>query len=136
MIQREHVPSGSTSRASFSPSEFARSTFAAVTARTIAFGRTMYFRIISLICRSMSCGCPATGTFVRPGRSTMVRLRTWGEKIRRFIGSAETFLELPTLRSVSATISSRILAKSKNFWPGLWRNSPHSSPSSSLALPS
>ena len=39
--------------------------------------------------------------------------------------------EIPALRpvfaSVSRTISSLILLKSKNFWPGMCRNSPHSS---------
>jgi hypothetical protein len=47
--------------------------------------------------------------------------------------------EMPALRpvfaSVSLTISSRILLKSWNFWPGMCRNSPHSSIFASLSCP-
>jgi hypothetical protein len=50
------VPSGSTSLAIFNPSEFAKSVFAAVTAKMIAFGLLMNFNSISLICLSMSLG--------------------------------------------------------------------------------
>lgn len=50
------VPSGSTSRASFKPSEFAKSVLAAVTARTIHEGLEMYFMSISRICFSISRG--------------------------------------------------------------------------------
>jgi hypothetical protein len=50
------VPSGSTSLAIFNPSEFARSVFAAVTAKMIAFGLLINFNNISLICLSMSLG--------------------------------------------------------------------------------
>ena len=56
------VPSGSTSLANFNPSEFAKSVFAAVTARMTAFGREMYFMTMSLICLSMSLGWSPTGT--------------------------------------------------------------------------
>lgn len=121
------VPSGSTSRASFKPSELAKSTLAAVTARIIAFGRTMYFKIISLICRSMSLGWPGMGTLVIPGKSTNVKLSTCGLKMRKLMGSGEMFLVPPVLASVSATISSLIFAKSVNLAPGLCKNSPHSS---------
>ena len=40
----------------------------------------------------------------------------------------------PVLASVSLTISSRILLKSWNFWPGMCRNSPHSSTLDSLSV--
>lgn len=40
----------------------------------------------------------------------------------------------PTLASVSLLISSRILLKSKNFWPGMCRNSPHSSVLAALSV--
>ena len=50
------VPSGSTSRASFSPSEFAKSVLAAVTAKIIHAGFEMYFRSMSFICFSISLG--------------------------------------------------------------------------------
>lgn len=64
---------------------------------------------------------------MRPGKSTKVRVRTFGEKIRRLMGTGEMPAFLPVLASVSRTISSLILEKSWNFWPGRWRNSPHSS---------
>jgi hypothetical protein len=80
------VPSGSTSRAIFSPSEFAKSVFAAVTARMIHAGFWIYLRSISRICFSMSRGWSPTGTLVRPGRSTRVSVRTLGEYMRRLMG--------------------------------------------------
>jgi len=46
----------------------------------------MYFKIISRISLSISFGWSPTGTLVRPGRSTKVKVRTFGEKIRRLIG--------------------------------------------------
>lgn len=49
-------PSGSTSRASFKPSELAKSWLAAVTARMIELGLVMNLRSMSLIWRSMSFG--------------------------------------------------------------------------------
>lgn len=63
------------------------------------------------------------GTFVIPGKSTMVRLRTKGEYMRRLMLFADIPLLLPVRRSVSRIISSRISAKLKNFCPGRWRNS-------------
>jgi len=93
----------------------------------IAFGFVIYFRIMSRICFSMSFGWSPTGTLVRPGKSTSVRVRTLGEKIRRFMGTGEIPAFFPVLASVSLTISSLILEKSWNFCPGRWRNSPHSS---------
>jgi hypothetical protein len=82
---------------------------------------------MSLICRSISLGWSPTGTLVKPGKSTKVSVRTLGEYIRKLIGAGEIPTLRPALASVSFTISSRILLKSKNFWPGRWRNSPHSS---------
>ena len=104
-------PSGSTSRARFKPSEFARSVLAAVTARMMAFDFWMCFSTISLICLSMSRGWSPTGTLVRPGRSTSVRVRTLGEYIRRLMGAGEMPALRPVFASVSLTISSRILLK-------------------------
>lgn len=83
------VPSGSTSRANFKPSELAKSVLAAVTARMMAFGFEIYFRSMSLICRSISRGWSPTGTLVRPGKSTRVKVKTLGEKIRKLIGLGE-----------------------------------------------
>jgi hypothetical protein len=83
------VPSGSTSRANFKPSEFAKSVLAAVTAKMMAFGLEIYFTSMSLICRSMSRGWSPTGTLVRPGKSTKVKVKTLGEKIRKLMGLGE-----------------------------------------------
>lgn len=47
--------------------------------------------------------------------------------MRRLIGDGEMPALRPVLDSVSLTISSLILLKSKNFWPGMCKNSPHSS---------
>ena len=85
----ENPPCGSTSLASLSASEVARSVLAADTARMIEFGLEMYLRHKSLINASMSCGWSPTGTFVTPGRSTRVRVTTLGEKILRRIGSGQ-----------------------------------------------
>lgn len=49
------------------------------------------------------------------------------------MGAGEMPAFLPVLDSVSLTISSRILLKSWNFWPGICRNSPHSSAFDSLS---
>jgi hypothetical protein len=106
------VPSGSTSLASFSPSEFAKSVFAAVTAKMIHAGFEIYLRSISRICFSISRGWSPTGTRVTPGRSTSVRVRTFGEKTRRLMGTGEMPAFLPVFASVSRTISVRILLKS------------------------
>jgi hypothetical protein len=83
------VPSGSTSRAIFRPSELAKSVFAPVTARMMALGLEMNRMSMSRICFSISRGWSPTGTLVRPGRSTRVRVRTLGEKIRRLMGLGE-----------------------------------------------
>lgn len=83
------APSGSTSRANLSPSLLAKSVFAEVTAKMIALGFVMYFKSMSLICRSISRGWSPTGTFVRPGKSTSVSVRTFGEKMRRLMGRGE-----------------------------------------------
>ena len=128
------VPSGSTSRANFSPSEFAKSVLAAVTARMIHAGLEMYFANMSRICFSISLGWSPTGTFVKPGRSTRVKVRTLGEKILKLIGTGDMPAFFPVLASVSRTISSRIFVKSKNFSPGRCRNSPHSSGFAALSL--
>ena len=128
------VPSGSTSLAIFSPSELAKSTFAAVTARIMHVGLDIYFISISLICFSISRGWSPTGTFVRPGKSTRVRVRTLGEYIRRLIGCGDIPAFLPVFASVSLMISSLILLKSKSFSPGRCKNSPHSSALAALSL--
>ena len=85
----EELPSGSTSLANLSASEVARSVLAAVTARMILLGLEMYCRHMSLICTSMSSGWSPTGTFVKPGKSTRVRLSTRGEKTFRWIASEQ-----------------------------------------------
>ncbi|OMH82127.1 hypothetical protein AX774_g4397 [Zancudomyces culisetae] len=112
-------PSGSTSLANFNPSELAKSVFAAVTARIIAFGRVIYFIIISRICRSISLGWSPTGTLVSPGKSTSVKVSTFGEYTHRFIGSGEIPAFFPVFISVSRTISRLISSKSYIFLPGI-----------------
>mmetsp|Transcript_29032 Transcript_29032/g.65555 ORF Transcript_29032/g.65555 Transcript_29032/m.65555 type:complete len:238 (+) Transcript_29032:156-869(+) len=72
-------PLGSSSLASLRASLLARSVFAPVTASSIALGFDPYCALIWYICSSMSAGWSCTATFVSPGRSTMVRLRTCGE---------------------------------------------------------
>ena len=106
------VPSGSTSLAIFSPSEFAKSVLAPVTAKMIQAGFEIYFISISLICFSISFGWSPTGTLVRPGSYTRVKVTTLGENIRRFMGCGEIPAFRPVLASVSLTISSLILLKS------------------------
>jgi hypothetical protein len=106
------VPSGSTSRAILRPSELAKSVLAGVTARTMQAGLEMYLKSISRICFSMSFGWSPTGTLVKPGKSTRVRVRTLGEKMRRLMGCGEMPALRPVLASVSRTISARILLKS------------------------
>jgi hypothetical protein len=173
-------PSGSTSRAIFSPSELAKSVLAPVTARMMELGLVMNLRSMSRICRSMSFGCvtlqkcagTGLGWYLITDRDLVVLLghvltgseganlgeawqidqsqseHPWREDAKvdgkwRDACSYETsvaarrknepaFLAqtsvgdrqcqsvtyLPVLASVSATISSRILLKSKNFSPG------------------
>ena len=62
-------------------------------------------------------------TFVIPGKSTNVRLRTCGLNIFKLIGSGEIPLFLPVSLSVSLWISSLISLKSKYFSFGLCKNS-------------
>ena len=100
----------------------------------MAFGFVICLSTISLICFSISLGWSPTGTFVKPGRSTRVRVRTLGEYIRRLIGAGEMPALRPVFESVSLTISSLILLKSKNFCPGMCRNSPHSSTFAALSV--
>lgn len=67
-----------------------------------------------------------SGTFVKPGRSTRVKFRTWGEYIFRFIGCLLIPLLLPATRDVSLSISLLTSLKSVNFRFGMWWNSAHS----------
>lgn len=79
IIMATYSPWGSTSLASFSASELARSVLAGVTAKTRQFSLVMNCMIISLIWCSMSGGWSPTGTFVIPGKSISVRFNTaWG----------------------------------------------------------
>ena len=91
---------------------FAKSVFAAVTAKMIHDGFEMNLRTMSRICFSISFGWSPTGTFVKPGRSTRVSVTTFGENMRRLMGCGEMPAFLPVFASVSRTISSRILEKS------------------------
>ncbi|KAJ8301980.1 hypothetical protein KUTeg_020967 [Tegillarca granosa] len=84
------VKARSTSLASFSDSEVAKSVLAADTAKIIEFGLLMYCKHNSLIWSSMSSGWSPTATFVIPGRSTKVKLTTLGEKIFRINGRLVT----------------------------------------------
>lgn len=103
------APSGSTSLAIFRPSELARSVLAPVTARMMALGLVMYFMSISRICRSMSRGWLPTGTFVKPGKSTRVRVRTFGEKMRKLIGR----FEMPKDGSTGSASSARAFPRAR-----------------------
>ena len=78
------------------------------------------------ICVSISGGWSPTGTRVIPGRSTNVIVSTFGEQIFNRICLSLTPLFTPVVRSVSASISSRIASKSVNISPGRCKNSPHS----------
>lgn len=71
-----HSPWGSTSLASLSASELARSVLAGVTARIRQLSRQMNCMIMSRIWCSMSAGWSPTGTLVMPGRSMRVRFST------------------------------------------------------------
>lgn len=77
-----HSPWGSTSLASFSASEFARSVLAGVTAKIRQLSREMNCIIISRIWCSISMGWSPTGTLVIPGRSIRVRFNTVERKRR------------------------------------------------------
>ena len=63
----------------------ARSEFAGVTARMRQFSCVMNCISISLIWNSMSAGWSPTGTLVRPGKSTRVRLSTELQEKKRSI---------------------------------------------------
>lgn len=123
-------PSGSTDRAIFSPSLFARSYarhvsgpyagagqgealtwLAAVTARIMAFGLAMKSKHIDRISSSISDGWSPMGTLVIPGRSTSVRFSTCGENIRRLMVCFDMPLFVPVVRSVSRSISLRMSYK-------------------------
>ena len=52
------------------------STFAGETAKIMLFGLAMYSEIRFRVCFSMSVGWSPIGTFVKPGRSTNVKLST------------------------------------------------------------
>lgn len=77
-----HSPWGSTSLASFSASELARSVLAGVTAKIRQLSREMNCIIISRIWCSISTGWSPTGTLVIPGRSIRVRFNTVERKRR------------------------------------------------------
>lgn len=81
IITVTHSPWGSTSFASFSASEFARSVLAGVTAKIRQFSLVMNCIIISLIWYSISGGWSPTGTFVIPGKSISVRFNTVWERM-------------------------------------------------------
>ena len=67
-----------------------------------------------------------TGTFVNPGKSTGVSVRTLSEKIRKLMGCGDIPALRSVMASVSRTMSERILLKSWSFSLGKWRISPHS----------
>lgn len=89
IIMVTHLPWGSTSFASFSASEFARSVLAGVTAKIRQFSLVMNCIIISLIWYSISGGWSPTGTFVIPGKSISVRFNTVWERM----GESYRFLQ-------------------------------------------
>eukprot|EP00890_Picochlorum_soloecismus_P001057 jgi/Picsp_1/1952/NSC_05418-R1_---NA--- len=106
------IPVGSTFLAKSKASEDAKSWFAGDTARIMQVGELIYFRISFRSCLSISSGWSPTGTRVIPGKSTSVMVRTRGEKIRNRIGSLDMLFSVPTLLSVSVSISILILSKS------------------------
>mmetsp|Transcript_8575 Transcript_8575/g.34912 ORF Transcript_8575/g.34912 Transcript_8575/m.34912 type:complete len:367 (-) Transcript_8575:210-1310(-) len=123
-------PLGSTSLAMRSPSLLAKSALAGETVNMTQLGRATYFLTIWSISRTIDSGWPSTATFVRPGKSTSVRLTTFGDLIVRKMGTGETFFEpAPTARSVSASISARTSSMFVRRSPFLCENSPNSSPS-------
>ena len=67
---------GSTYRANFKASELTISTLAGDTAKIMLLGFAMYSDMSVLVCFSISVGWSPMGTFVKPGKSTSVRLRT------------------------------------------------------------
>ena len=59
-------------------------------------GLERYLEGMPRICFSMSLGRSPTGTFVNPGKSTSVSVRTLGEKIRKLMGCGEMPSLLPS----------------------------------------
>lgn len=55
----------------------------------------------------MLLGWSSVAIFVSPGMSTSVRVGTLGERMVSIIGSLLTLFPLPSVRFVSASISSR-----------------------------
>ncbi|KAH3665787.1 hypothetical protein OGAPHI_003975 [Ogataea philodendri] len=104
-------PNGSTCLASFKDSELTKSTLAGETARMMEFGFEMYSKIKFLICLSISVGWSPIGIFVRPGKSTIVKLRTFGEYTFKLIGILLIPLFLPAILAVSFSISFLMLSK-------------------------
>lgn len=100
MILVTHSPWGSTSLASFSASEFARSVLAGVTAKIRQFSLVMNCMIISLIWYSISGGWSPTGTFVIPGKSISVRFNTVWERMGRV-------LQIPSIQKIPIRLSKR-----------------------------
>lgn len=72
-------------------------------------------------------------TFVKPGRSTSVKLRTCGEYILRLMGDRLIPLLLPAILAVSFSISRFTSWKSVNLRFGIWWNSAHSGCVATLA---
>ena len=85
----DKLPSGSASFASLIDSDVVMSVFPADTARMMLLGLQMYFKHMSLMISSMSSGWSPIATFVMPGRSTRVKVSTFGEYIRRWMGSGQ-----------------------------------------------
>ena len=71
------------------PSELAKSALAEVTPRIMQSGLKMYLEGMSRISFSISLGWSPTGTFINPGKSTSVSVRTLGEKMPKLIGCVE-----------------------------------------------
>ena len=76
------VPSGVHLPGHLRPSELAKSVLARVTARIMQAGLDMYLEGMSRINFSMSLGWSPTGTFIDPGKSTGVSVRTLSEKMQ------------------------------------------------------
>mmetsp|Transcript_9629 Transcript_9629/g.19563 ORF Transcript_9629/g.19563 Transcript_9629/m.19563 type:complete len:227 (+) Transcript_9629:947-1627(+) len=129
-------PSGSTARASFTASLFARSVLAADTARMMTFGLEMYERHMFLSMSSISSGWSPEATRVIPGRSTSVRSSTRGLYIFNTMGSGDTPFPFPTVRRVSTSISLRMSRNEPKRCSPRWRKVPYSSPGEGVSSPS
>ena len=68
---------------------------------------------------------PAKGILVIPGKSITVRSGHVGEYIVSTIGLLTIFFFCPATLSVKPSIDSLTLSKSKNFWFGIYSNTPH-----------